>query len=266
MREIRKRIEGALHDDLPVLIEGESGTGKEVVGRFLHKSSDRGEGSFLKLNCGAAPASQLEGEMYGYEKSAIPDTARLGSGSIGLGSEGTLFLDEIGDMDLRVQQKLAETLKTGCYRRLDGKEDLPVNARLVCATSIDLEDGLRNHTFLGNLLGLLDHHRVRLIPLRERKEDIPQLCEYLLGKFAHDFGRPVPRLSSDVLDAFQQWKWPGNIRELENWIARIVIFGAEEVIGLQFSRQLVVREEPVLRSHHAVHVKMSRARRLRRHR
>lgn len=265
MREIRERIEGALHDDLPVLIEGESGTGKEVVGRFLHKNSGRGEGPFLKLNCAATSASLLEGEMYGYEKSAV-GAPRAGSGSSGLASVGTLFLDEIGDMDLKVQEKLAETLKTGFYRGQDGKVDLPVNARLICATSIDLEDGLRNRTFLGNLLGFFGHHRICLIPLRERKEDIPQLCEYLLGKFARDFGRPVPRISSEALDAFRQWKWPGNIRELENWIARIVIFGADEVIGLQFSRQLVAREEPELRSHHTAHVTMVRARRPRRHR
>lgn len=106
---------------------------------------------------------------------------------------------------------------------------------------------LQIHSFLKKLLKPFAYHHLQLLPLRERKEDIPQLCEYLLGKFAREFGRSVPHLSSNALEAFQQWKWPGNIRELENWMARIVIFGAEEVIGLQFSRQLVARQEPGMR-------------------
>ena len=127
---------------------------------------------------------------------------------------------------------------SGHYRRIGGREDLAVTTRFVCSTSINLEAGLRSPNFQGELLGCFAH-RVRLLPLRERKQDIPQLCDYLLEKFARDFGRPVPHLSSEALDVFQQWKWPGNVRELENWIARIVIFGAEEVVGLEFSRQLV---------------------------
>ncbi len=168
---------------------------------------------------------------------------RSGGGSIGLASGGTLFLDEITIWSCSLQQKLTRTLESGRYRRIDGGEDLAVNARFVCATSFDLKAGLQKSHFSEELLGCFAHHRVRLLPLRERREDIPRLCEYLLGKFARDFGRPVPHLSSHVLEAFQQWKWPGNIRELENWIARIVIFGAEEVIGLEFSRQMAAVEQ-----------------------
>lgn len=266
MREIREEIERAIHDDLPVLIEGESGTGKEIVGRFLHENSVRRGGPFLKFNCAAASASLKEGEIFGYETGAAFNLGKTTGGSIGLASGGTLFLDEIDDMDLSLQEKLMQTLNSGHYRRIDGRDDLAVNVRFVCATNIDLETGLRNHTFHEDLLGWFVHHRVRLLPLRERKEDIPQLCEYLLEKFARDFDRPVPRLSSEALDAFRQWKWPGNVRELENWIARIVIFGAEEVVGLEFSRQLVDWEEPALRCHHASYMKSGRSRRLRRHR
>jgi DNA-binding NtrC family response regulator len=263
MREIREKIDRAIHDDLPVLIEGENGTGKEMIGRFVHSCSVRREGPFFKLNCAAAPASLLEGEIYGYEKGKAAN-ARETNGSIGLASGGTLFFDEIGEMDLTLQQKLTETLGSGRYRHLDGSRNLAVNARFMCASSTVVETRLGNHSFL-ELVKLFAHHHLRLLPLRERKQDIPQLCEYLLRKFARDFGRPVPRLSSNALEAFQQWRWPGNIRELENWIARIVIFGAEEVIGLQFSRQLVAWEEPVLRSHQAAHAEMGHPRRLRRH-
>jgi len=265
MCEIREKIHRALHDDLPVLIEGENGTGKEVIGRFLHSYSVRRDGPFLKLNCAAVPPSLLEREIYGYDGGAVVNACGTANGSIGLASGGTIFLDEIGDMDLTLQKKLTETLGGGYYLPLGGREELVVNARFVFASSVDLGTGLKNRTFLGELLGFFAHHHVRLLPLRDRKEDIPQLCEYLLGKIARDFGRPVPRLSSAALEAFQQRKWPGNIRELENWIARIVVFGAEEVMSLEFRRELMTWEEPRQRKRHAAHLSRGRARRPRRH-
>jgi DNA-binding NtrC family response regulator len=267
MREIREKLAQAMQDDLPVLIEGESGTGKELIGRFLHKHSVRGNGPFLRFNCAAVSARLLEGEIFGYEKSASFNLQETpGAGSTGLASDGTLFLDEIHDMELSLQGRLARTLRLGRYKQVYGREDLAVNARLVCATSSDLNAGLQNRTFLGEFLGCFVHHRLRLLPLRERREDIPRLCEHLLEKFARDFGCPVPQLSSDVLEAFQQWNWPGNVRELENWIARIVIFGVEEVIGLEFSRQLTPADQPGLRYHRASHASFDRVRRLRGHR
>ena len=265
MREIQQEIERARHDDLPVLIEGESGTGKEVIGRFLHMYSARRDGPFLKFNCSAASTKLLEGEMFGYEKGASRDVPETTSGAIGLASGGVLFLDEIDDMEVSLQEKLMRTLISGHYRRIGGREDLAVTTRFVCSTSINLEAGLRSPNFQGELLGCFAH-RVRLLPLRERKQDIPQLCDYLLEKFARDFGRPVPHLSSEALDVFLQWKWPGNVRELENWIARIVIFGAEEVVGLEFSRQLVAGREPAMRYHRTAHTSLGRARGLRRRR
>jgi DNA-binding NtrC family response regulator len=265
MREIREEIERATHDDLPVLIEGESGTGKEVIGRFLHKCSVRRGGPFLKFSCAAASPSLLDGEMFGYETGATGDVPETTGGAIDRASGGTLFLDEIDDMDLSLQEKLVRTLKSGHYRRIGARNDVAVNARFVCATSIAPEMGLRNITVPEELLGCFVH-RARLLPLRERKEDIPQLCAYLLEKFARDFDRPVPHLSSDALEAFQQWNWPGNVRELENWIARIVIFGAEEVVGLEFSRQLAAGGTPAMRYHRDARLNFGRARRLRQRR
>jgi DNA-binding NtrC family response regulator len=267
MRKVREEIERAFCDDFPVLIEGESGTGKEVIGRFLHMSSIRSGAPFLKLNCAATPPDLLEAAMFGYEQRGARDVRPTEFGSIGLAGGGTLFLDEIGDADSAFLQMLMQTLESGRYRHLGGNEDITATARFVCASSIDLGTRLKSRTWVGGLLGLFGLHRVRLLPLRERKEDIPQLCEYLLERFARDFGRPVPHLSSNALEAFQRWKWPGNIRELENWIARIVIFGAEEVIGLEFSRQLMALEEAAAaRNHHVTHMKLGRPRRLRRHR
>lgn len=262
MREIRMTIERASHDDLPVLIEGESGTGKELVGRFLHDLSGRREGPFVRVNCGALPAGLLEAEMFGYERGASGTIQETRNGSIGLASGGTLFLDEINDMDLTLLQKLMRTLETGRYGRQDGSEELEVTTRFICASSPERTAESRAVGCNEELLQCFAH-RVRLKPLRERKQDIPQLCEYLVEKFARSFGRPVPQLSPYVIRAFQQWSWPGNVRELENWIARIVIFGTEEAIGLEFKRQLgtagVARRE-----HRATHMKSYRAKRSRR--
>jgi DNA-binding NtrC family response regulator len=264
MRGIREGIERAFHDDLPVLIEGESGTGKEVIGRFLHRYSRRSEGPFLNLNCAASPASLLESEIYGYENDATARVQATPRGPIGLASGGTLFFDEIGDLDLSLQRRLAETLASGRYGLCASSEYRAVDARLVFASSADAKAGPQNHRLFEKLLQPFAHYHLRLLPLRERKQDIPNLCEYLLGKFAHEFGRSVPVLSSNALEVFQKWKWPGNIRELENWMARIVIFGAEEAIGLQFNRQLVTWQDPVMRRQ-AVSRQMDHVRRLRRH-
>jgi two-component system response regulator AtoC len=215
----------------------------------------------VKVNCGAIPARLLEREMFGYESAAC-DVRQTKNGSIGLAAGGTLFLDEISEMDFTLQQKLLRTLETGRYGRQDGHEELAENARFVCASSHDLLSDKRGDTFHQELLKYLPH-RVRLKPLRERKQDIPQLCEYLVEKFARSFRRPVPCLSSFVLKDFQQWDWPGNIRELENWIARIVIFGTEEAIGLEFRRQLAASEASS-RKHRATHIKANGMRRMRR--
>ena len=249
MHEVRKILEGALEDDLPVLIEGESGTGKEVVARYLHVQSERAGGPFVRVNCGAISSRLLDGEMFGQDSAA--------SGSVVLAANGTLFLDEIAEMDAALQHKVAHALKTGQVR--NGSS---VNARIVCATSVDLTGAIS-----GASPDLSSHfeHRVRLLPLRERKQDIPQLCEYLVEKFARNFGRTAPRLKPQVLDAFQQWNWPGNIRELENWIARIVIFGTEETMGNEFRRQTAGREGVAIARHHALRLNAGRMRRTRRH-
>ena len=263
MRDIRQKIECALQDDLPVLIEGESGTGKEVIARYVHHHSSRREGPFLKLSCAALPVNLIEQEMFGGGRS--PESGAK-SGSIALAAGGTLFLDEVADLGLGVQEKLANILGSGHYGTANGAEDPAISTRFICATSRILEKAAEAGQVSADLLRRVAHHRLHLLPLRERKEDIPQLCEYLLGKYAREFRRPLPVLSSNVLSVFQQWKWPGNIRELENWIARIVIFGTEEAIGLEFSRQLLAWQESFPRTHRATRLTLNRTRRIRPHR
>ena len=253
MQEVRRTLDAALEDDLPVLIEGESGTGKEVVARYLHLSSNRASGPFIRVNCGAMPARLLDGEMFGQGATGGHDRqGELAAGSMALAAEGTLFLDEIAEMDAALARKVTGVLRegTGAASRF--------NARLVCASSVDLERGSRG---LASNFG----YRVRLLPLRERKQDIPQLCEYLLEKLAREFGRTAPRLKAHVLDSFHEWKWPGNIRELENWMARIVIFGTEEAMGFEARTQVSGRRGESFTRHHAMRLNMSRIRRARRH-
>lgn len=258
MREIRKKVECALHDDLPVLIEGESGTGKEVIGRFLHFCSARSEGPFVKFSCAAIPAGLVEEEMFGARASS--DVRLSNPGAIALADRGTLFIDELADLPHQLQPRLAEAVNSARLGRGSGSANSAPNTRLVCATSHAGEKA----EIGGELFRAVEGHRIRLLPLRERKADIPQLCEYLLGRFAQEFGKPLPRLSPCVLSVFEQWRWPGNIRELENWIARIVIFGTEEVIGREFSRQLLARQETGARNHRARRLILNRPRRLRR--
>ena len=254
MHEVRMTLEQALSDDLPVLIEGESGTGKEMAARYLHLRSGRALAPFVRVNCGAVSTGFLEKEIFGGIGTQQP-----GNGSMGLVANGTLFLDEIVEMDSCLQQKVVEALKNS---RFGNEGAISMNARIVCASSVDVETAASRESACR---GLSDQfgYRVRLLPLRERKQDIPQLCEHLIERFARNFGRPAPRLSSSVLGAFEEWSWPGNIRELENWIARIVIFGTEEAIGLEFRRQMASRGSAVPVRHRAVRVNGSHLRRSR---
>jgi DNA-binding NtrC family response regulator len=255
MRAVRMTIEAAIRDDLPVLIEGESGTGKEVVARYLHLNSRRSAGAFVRVDCGWMQGSMLGRQILG-RVSCNADKPRNEGGCdpFGTASGGTLFFDGIADMKWDVKRWLAEGLRGAAS----------VNARIVCASKssprLDIGDDS-----LSDELSSCFGHRVRLLPLRERKQDIPILCEYLIGKFAANFGRSTPKLSSSVLETFQQLNWPGNIRELENWIARIVIFGTEEAIGPEFRRQMGAGGKLVSRSHRAVNLNLTLRRRSRRH-
>jgi transcriptional regulator with PAS, ATPase and Fis domain len=264
MRKVRVAIEGALHNSTPVLIQGESGTGKELVGRFLHFHSSLSKGPFIKVNCAAMSKSLLEGELFGYETGAFPGAREHRRGAIESSEGGTVFLDEISELDWELQAKLLGVLSSGHFVRIGGDEELSSRVRVICATSSNLEGAVARQAFRPDLLSSLDIIRIRLLPLRERTEDIPQLCEYLLEKLARNFRKSAPKLSEPALQILQQWKWPGNLRELENWIARIIIFGTEEVLGLDFSRQLTGMGNVGHRQHRAVHLRWGATKRTRR--
>jgi transcriptional regulator with PAS, ATPase and Fis domain len=238
MCDVRAKVENAFQSPLPVLIQGESGTGKELIGRFLHAHSELSGGRFVKLSCAAVPVALFEGELFGYEKGAYPGVTESRKGALETAAGGSIFLDEISEMDDTLQAKFALFLKSRRFSRRGGQQELVSQVRMICSTDKDPEDAVADHALREELLSGLSVIRLRLSPLRERREDIPELCEYLIEKLSRNFGKSVPRLSDSALETLKQWKWPGNMRELENWVARIVIFGTEEVLGLEFRRQL----------------------------
>ena len=238
MQEVRNTIARICDTDLSVLILGETGTGKEVTARHIHARSKYRDAPFVKLNCAAIPANLLESELLGYEKGAFTGANESKPGIVELANGGTLFLDEIGDMAAPLQSKLLHLLQDGRYTRVGGREDRQSRIRVICATNCDLEGAVSTHTFRSDLFYRIDVITLRLSPLRERTPDIPQLCEYLMDKLGKRYGRRVPPLTETTLHVLSQWRWPGNIRELENWIMRHIVLGDHEALEAELSRQL----------------------------
>jgi len=226
MREVQGQIERILHTDLPVLIRGESGTGKEVVAKFLHARSQRRNLPFVRVNCGGISAANFgNGFETGTEGRRTPEI-EAGWSLAELARGGTLFFDEIADMGWNLQAKLLCLLEDGMLAR-DGRFQLP---RVVCATNCDLEEAVERHAFRRDLFYRIDVISLKLKPLRERQQDIPLLCAHFLEKLSKRFDRDVPALSSVDVQMLTEWNWPGNLRELENRIARVIVLGQGQVL------------------------------------
>ncbi len=226
MREVQSQVEHLRSSGLPVLIQGESGTGKEVIARFLHTRSSRSDAPFVKLNCAAIPSNLLESELFGCEAGS-PGAKDDRPGLVEIADGGSIFLDEIGEMDWDLQGKLLDLLENGSYARIGAMGRRTASVRLVCATNVDLQDAVQRGKFREDLLRCISAGSLHLSALRERKGDIPQLCDYLLKKLARRLNRIAPRLNPATLQRLKQWDWPGNMRELENWIARAIVFGED---------------------------------------
>jgi transcriptional regulator with PAS, ATPase and Fis domain len=237
MLEVRDKIECAHEGDFPVLLQGERGTCKELVARFLHVRSKRREGPFVKLSCAAIRPSLLEGELFGYDEGSCPGSADRKRGLVEIADEGTLFLDEIGEIDWTFQRKLLHLLQNGRYFRVGGREECQASVRIVCATNVNLALAIKRGTFRRDLFEQLDVMCLHLSALRDRMEDIPQLWGFFAEKLAKKFRKKAPQLTPEVLEVLTQWSWPGNLYELENCIARIVILGDEEAIEEELRRQ-----------------------------
>lgn len=237
MRAVRSRIDTVLSNDLPVLIQGETGTGKEIIARFLHSRSIRRDAPYVRLNCGAAPAKLLETALFGCEKGFIAGSPGSRQGLMEIAEGGTLFLDEIDCMPWDMQGKLLELLQEGSYRRMGTDEKRKSRVRVICATNVDLQGLVSSGAFRQDLFDRIDVVSLHLSALRDRKNDIPQLCGYLFQKLSRQFRRGAPQLKPDTLRLLKQWDWPGNLRELENWVARAILLRDEFAEGSEFWRE-----------------------------
>ena len=215
-----------------VLITGESGTGKEVVARRIHELSPRAIKPFIAINIGGVPDNLLESELFGYEKGAFTGASSRKIGLFELASSGTLFLDEIGDMPINLQVKLLRVLQERKIQRLGGTSKLPIDVRILSATNKIPEDLIQHGLFREDLYYRLNVIRIELPPLKERREDIPQLVGYFITKYAEIIGKAIHSMAPDALHILQNYHFPGNIRELENIIERAVIMADSRTISV----------------------------------
>jgi two-component system response regulator AtoC len=238
MREVKELIERVAGTDVTVLIRGESGTGKELVARALYASSVRCDKPFVKVNCAALPTELLESELFGFERGAFTGAIQQKPGKFEFANKGTIFLDEIGDMAFPLQAKLLQVLQDREFTRLGGKQDIRVDVRVISATNKDLSKACADGQFRDDLFFRLNVVSIDLPPLRERRDEIPVLTEYFLRKYSAEYARPYAEVSPETMQMFMDYAWPGNIRELQNLVRRIVVLGTEspvrKEIGLGF--------------------------------
>ena len=206
-----------------VLVLGETGTGKELVARAIHKLSPRSSANFVKLNCAAIPTGLLESELFGHEKGAFTGAVSQKIGRLEMAHKGTLFLDEVGEIPLELQPKLLRVLQDQEFERLGGTRTIRVDVRILAATNRDLSKAVTNYEFRSDLYYRLHVFPIRLPALRERLEDIPILVHYFVKKFARRMNKQIENIPTETMRALEQWHWPGNIRELENFMERSVI-------------------------------------------
>ena len=217
--------------DCSVLIQGETGTGKEVIARAIHDSSPRERGPFVALNCAAIPAALLESELFGHEKGAFTGAIAQTIGRFQAAHGGTLFLDEIGDLPLELQPKLLRVLQEQQYERLGSTRTLRADVRVVAATNRDLARMVEEKTFRADLYYRLSVFPIALPPLRDRKEDIPALASHFVRKFSRHNGKAIDQVPESVMEILKSYHWPGNIRELQNFVERSVIVTQGRVLS-----------------------------------
>ena len=223
MRLVEEMIDQVADTDITVLIRGESGTGKELVARTLHARSSRAQRNFVKVNCAALPAELLESELFGYERGAFTGASTRRLGKFELSHRGTIFLDEISEVHPGLQAKLLQVLQDGHFSRLGGEADISVDARVIAASNRNLETAVRECTFRADLFYRLNVVTIQLPPLRERREEIPFLTDFFLERYAREYGRDPKPVPPDLREVLSSYDWPGNIRELENLVKRVVV-------------------------------------------
>ena len=228
MLKIRQQILQIAPVDVPIFISGESGVGKEVVARMVHLRSARRQQVFVKVNCAALPGELLESELFGYDQGAFTGAVRAKPGKFELANRGTIFLDEIAEMSPHLQAKLLHVLQDNQYSRLGGRTTIQVDVRVLAATNMDVKEAMRSGRFREDLYYRLNVLSLHIPPLRERTAEIPLLFRHFLVKYSEKYNKPAPDPSKHLLEAAMRYPWPGNLRELENFVKRYVILEDDE--------------------------------------
>ena len=229
-----------------ILITGESGTGKELVAKAIHYNSPRKEKPFVTLNCGAIPESLIESELFGHMKGAFTDAIATKKGLFEVADEGTIFLDEISELPLLMQVKLLRVLQDKEFKRVGGTEDIRVDVRIISATNINLEEGVKEKRFREDLFYRLNVIQIKLPPLRDRKEDVQILANHFLKKYSEELNKNIAKISPEALPILLNYEYPGNVRELQNIIERAVALESnQELTAHNLSSYL--NEQPLLR-------------------
>lgn len=229
MRKLRSQAALVANVDIPVLMLGESGTGKEVMARLVHKLSPRAHRTFLKVNCAAVPADLLESELFGYEAGAFTGATHAKPGKFELCNKGTILLDEIGEMPPLLQAKLLHVLQDQQFSRLGSRSVVKVDVRILAATNINIPEALATKRLREDLYYRLNAFTLQIPPLRERKEEVPILLKHFMTHMAERYARPPLPLSPTLLQACSEYSWPGNLRELNNFIKRYLVLGDEQL-------------------------------------
>lgn len=228
MQSLRSQAMQVARFDFPVLLLGESGTGKEVLAHLIHKSSARANRVFLKVNCAAVPGDLLESELFGYEPGAFTGANKSKPGKFELCNKGTLLLDEIGEMSPALQAKLLQVLQDGQFCRLGARSSVQVDVRVLAATNINITEAIAERSFREDLYYRLSSFVLRMPSLRERKEEIPMMLRHFLLRVSERYACPILPLSPRLLSACENYSWPGNIRQLENFVKRYLVLGDED--------------------------------------
>lgn len=244
LKRVLKQVETVAPTDATVLVLGETGTGKELIARAIHHLSPRAAHTFVKVNSSSIPTGLLESELFGHEKGAFTGAISQRIGRLELAHQGTLFLDEIGDLPLELQPKLLRALQEKEIERLGGKRTIPVDFRLLAATHRDLSRMVKEGTFRSDLYYRLKVFPILLPPLRQRQEDIPDLVNYFVAKHARRMNRNIETIPDEVMTALARWPWPGNIRELENFLERSVILTRGPVLRAPLGELTELSTEP----------------------
>ena len=229
MKQIRAQVALVAKVDVPVLLLGESGVGKEILARLIHKMSIRAHRPMLKVNCAALPAELLESELFGYEVGAFTGASKPKPGKFELCHKGTILLDEIGEMSAPLQAKLLHVLQDGQFSRLGGRANITVDVRVLAATNVDVQTAIANRTLREDLYYRLNAFTMNIPPLRERREEIPLLLKHFMNRLSESFGKTPLQLSDRLMQECLRYHWPGNLRELGNFVKRFLVLEDEAV-------------------------------------